>query len=216
MSKFIDLTGQRFNRLIVIERVKNKGKNVIWKCKCDCGNITFVSSGSLLNNYSKSCGCLRKEISSKKAKIHGQSNNKIYYIYKQMKNRCYNSFNKEYKNYGERGIKVCNEWNENFINFYNWAINNGYNQNAKRGECTLDRIDVNGNYCSENCRWVNEKIQQRNRRNNRLITYNNETHCLSEWAEITGINLKIIHNRLSYLNWTIEKALTTPIKRTKN
>lgn len=106
-----------------------------------------------------------------------------------MKSRCYNKNNKKYKDYGGRGIKVCDKWKNNFIIFYNWSIENGYNNTAKRGECTIDRINNNGNYCPENCRWVNNKTQARNTRNNHNITINGKTKTLSEWVEVYPISI---------------------------
>lgn len=118
-----------------------------------------------------------------------------------MKDRCYNNNNKNYKNYGERGIKVCKEWKESFINFYKWAINNGYEENL-----TIDRIDVNGNYEPNNCRWLTIKQQQNNKRNNHILWYKNQKHNITKWASITGINRATIYSRLKY-GWPIEKVL---------
>ena len=125
-----------------------------------------------------------------------------------MLQRCYNPNNEHYKDYGGRGIQVCDEWhNENgVINFYHWAMNNGYNDNL-----TIDRIDVDGNYCPENCRWVDYKTQNNNKRNTPYIAYNGETHTPSEWADITGISMKAIYDRIIRDKWPVEKALTTPV-----
>lgn len=116
---------------------------------------------------------------------------RIYETWTGMKDRCYCSTDKSYNHYGKRNIKACEDWLESFINFYNWSLNNGYKDNL-----TLDRIDVNGNYEPLNCRWVEQKTQQRNRRNNVLITYKNETHCISEWAEILGLSTPCFFYRL--------------------
>lgn len=128
-------------------------------------------------------------------------NVRLYRIYWAMKSRCYNKHYPHYKWYGARGITVCDEWLNDFMSFYNWAINNGYNDNL-----TLDRINSNMNYTPSNCRWANPKMQARNRRNNKYITINGETHCLKEWCEILNLNYNKIRQRLRY-KWSIEKAL---------
>lgn len=124
-----------------------------------------------------------------------------------MKQRCYNKNNDAYCRYGGRGIIICKDWLDDFMTFHDWAMSNGYKENL-----TIDRIDVNGNYEPNNCRWVDMKTQCRNKRNNRYITINNETHCLSEWCEILGLDRHVIEQRL-YYGWSIERALFTPIKK---
>jgi hypothetical protein len=124
-----------------------------------------------------------------------------------MKNRCNNPNVEHYETYGGRGISVCKDWENSFLNFYIWSMNNGYNKNL-----TIDRIDVNGNYEPNNCRWVTNKEQARNTRRNRVLTYNNETHCISEWAEIKNIKPSTLLRRLD-LGWSIEKALTTAVSK---
>ena len=147
---------------------------------------------------------------------------RLYKVWRNMKVRCDNPNCKEYKYYGGRGISVCEEWND-FIEFQKWAYANGYDENAKRGECTLDRIDVNKNYEPSNCRWVNMKVQCNNRRlwgtnthNHKMITwtYKGETHTVREWSEITGIDNKILRTR-KHKGWNIERILTTPPMRNK-
>ncbi len=123
-----------------------------------------------------------------------------------MKYRCYNPKSQYYYRYGARDIKVCDEWLNDFKAFYDWSMANGYRDNL-----TIDRIDVNGNYEPSNCRWVSQKMQQNNRSNNRLITYNNETHTISEWAEICNISQACLRHRIER-NWNIEKALNTPMR----
>lgn len=118
-----------------------------------------------------------------------------------MKKRCYLKCNHDYKNYGARGIAVCDEWRNDFMAFYNWSMANGYNDTL-----TIDRIDVNGNYEPNNCRWCNMKQQARNRRNNIYFTYNGETHCLTDWCEILGLNRKTIYERLRH-GWSYKRAL---------
>lgn len=122
-----------------------------------------------------------------------------------MRQRCQNPNNKDYKYYGNRGVVVCDEWNE-YVNFKNWALSNGYKESL-----TLDRIDTYGNYCPENCRWISIQEQQRNRRDARLLTFNGETHSMTEWAEITGLKRETIKDRIDRSHWSIDEALTTPL-----
>ena len=208
-----DLTNQKFGRLLVIKYYKTaKDGHSIWKCQCDCGNIVNVYSNSLKTGNTRSCGCLNKEIKQKRRGKkcnfykHGKGNTRLFNIFQGIKKRCLNITDTHYNLYGERGIKICDEWldKENgFMNFYNWAIENGYKDNL-----TIDRINVNGNYEPSNCRWVTIKEQANNRRNNHYITYNNETHTISEWSNITGIKSSTIAKRINKYKWTIEKALS--------
>lgn len=155
-----DLSGLKFGKLTVLKFInKDKNYHCKWLCQCDCGNQKEILDTHLITGKIKSCGCLNKEKITK----HGQSHSKLYYIYYAMKQRCYKKNAKNYKNYGGRGIKICNEWLNNFISFYNWAIKNGYKEDAKRGQFTIDRINVNGNYEPNNCRWINIIEQQKNK-----------------------------------------------------
>lgn len=193
--------GMRFNRLTVIEPLPKRGHYAMWRCRCDCGNIKDVYECNLLGNKSKSCGCLMKEVNTR----HGNCDSRLYRIWAGMLDRC-NPNNTRSKNHGDRGIKVCAEWHD-YKAFEEWAVANGYDENAKHGKCTIDRIDNNGNYEPSNCRWVNNKTQCRNKRNNRLLTYKGETHCVAEWAEILGINPYTIYTRL-HKGWSTEMALS--------
>ena len=129
-----------------------------------------------------------------------------------MKDRCYNPNNNAYCNYGARGITVCEEWLNSYLSFRDWALNNGYSEALPSSECTLDRIDVNGNYCPENCRWVSMKEQCNNKRDNYNISYNGTTKTLTQWAEEYGIKSRTLRTRIVNLNWPIDKALNTPVK----
>lgn len=182
-----DLTGQRFGRLTVIRIARrNKYKKILWECLCECGNKTEVISSQLKNGQTKSCGCLKRELTSERKTIHGLSHSKIRSIWKNMISRCENPKRKQYKDYGGRGITVCEEWHD-LQTFAEWAYTNGFDENAEHHQCTLDRIDVNGNYEPSNCRFVDMKVQCRNKRYNHLIEYNGVVKTLAEWSEITGI-----------------------------
>lgn len=210
MSKKIDLTGQRFGRLVVIEETKpfysSGRKRMMWLCKCDCGNVLAVRGENLRCKNTMSCGCYKKERTRESNTKHGLTNSRIYYIWNSMLERCNHPSCRSYKYYGDRGIKVCKQWRK-FEPFYEWAMSNGY-----REDLTIDRIDVNGNYEPSNCRWVDLYTQGRNKRNNRLVTIDGITHCLSQWMEIKGINKKTVYSRLNR-GWSIEDALNIPIKR---
>lgn len=135
---------------------------------------------------------------------HGRKGTRLYRIWQAMKTRCHNAKSPRYSDYGARGIVVCEEWRNDFQNFYDWAMENGYSD-----KLTIDRIDNDKSYSPDNCRWSTIKIQNRNSRHNKLLTLNNETHCLTEWAEITGLTVSCICNRIRY-GWKIEDVLTKP------
>lgn len=220
MSKLIDLTGQRFGRLTVIERAHDyvypNGKTrVQWLCKCDCGNYCVVLGTNLKKGTSKSCGCLHAELRRACNTTHGGRYTKLYRIWTNMKDRCFNPNNPGYIHYGGRGISVCEEWLD-FEGFHAWAIPAGFNEDSGRFECTLERIDVNGNYCPENCTWKNAKEQANNRTNTIFIECNGETHSLSEWADLIGVKYHTLFARLYKLNWPLEKALNTSTRHISN
>lgn len=201
MGAFIDLTGMRFGRLIVIRRVENKvsptKSRPQWLCKCDCGNEVVVTGDNLRIGQTKSCGCYQKDRMRQTITTHGETNTRLYAVWTSMKGRCNNPHNPYYHRYGERGIKLCDEWNSDFSAFKDWAYKNSYKEDAKRGECTIDRIDNNKGYSPENCRWVNQKTQMNNVSYNHYETYNNETHTIAEWADILQIPYEKLECRIS-------------------
>lgn len=205
MPEKLDLTGKQFGHLTVLKEVgKNKHGKYLWLCKCDCGKETIVPGNDLKRKKGSisSCGCRKGRHS------HGLSKTPIYLVWRAMLQRCENPNNKDYKDYGGRGIKVYNEWHDVNV-FYTWAINNGYQEHL-----TINRIDNDGNYEPTNCNWVTRKEQANNRRGNVVISYNGETHTQTEWLEILGISKNTYKDRLSR-NWSKENAIFTPLNQNR-
>lgn len=186
MSKVVILTGRKFGRLTVLERDYSL-KRTSWLCSCECGNYKIVRSHDLVGGRVKSCGCIRSETTRKQGfrnATHNMTGTRLWRIWSGMKQRC-----KKDKNYTH--VSVCEEW-EKFECFYSWAISNGYKDGL-----SLDRIDCNGDYCPENCRWATWKQQENNRRNNRLFTYKGETKTVAQWSDLTGIRAATISWRIN-------------------
>lgn len=193
-----NLTGRRFGRLVVKCRKIIEKKNC-WLCECDCGNTVLIKTKThLIRGRIKSCGCYNRDRITK----HNSSYSDLYGVWHSMKNRCYNCNYRPYKNYGARGIVVCEQWKYNYQSFQDWALSHGY----KKG-LSLDRIDNNGNYCPDNCRWTDVKTQSQNRRTTKFLTYDGKTLCLQEWAERIGIPPGRISWRLAH-GWPIGMALS--------
>lgn len=158
MPRRIDLTGRRFGQWLVMQKngKDKRGKNAVWLCQCNCGKIANVPTGRLTGGHSKGCGCTR----NRRGKLtHGLSHHRLYIIWANMKQRCNNPNAHEYENYGGRGITVCKEWETDFVSFYNWATNNGYDDNL-----TIDRINNEKGYSPDNCRWATKEQQYANMR----------------------------------------------------
>ena len=202
----IDLTGQRFGLLTVLKRHGHSGNEVTWLCKCDCGKESVVMGEALRRGKTKSCGCLRRLHIVEANTKHGLVHTPLYRIWSNAKSRCFDVNCKSYKNYGGRGITVCDEWKDDFQAFYDWAMANGYKEGL-----SIDRIDNNGNYEPSNCRWTTVKEQSNNRRNNRYLEFRGEKKTASQWAELLGIKTSTIYSRLKY-GWSVEETLTKPIK----
>lgn len=203
MPKSKDISGQKFGRLTALYKLHNcmDKRNARWLCVCDRGNLTEVTLNNLQRHHTQSCGCYRKYTSIESNITHGKRNTRLYNTWAHMKQRCYNKNNKRYNDYGGRSIKVCDEWKDDFQAFYDWAMNNGYKDNL-----TIDRIDVNGSYSPDNCRWITNDEQQRNKRNTKYVTYKGVTKSLTDWCESLGLNYDNVKQRL-YHGWTIEKSL---------
>lgn len=197
-----DLTGQTFGRLTATKRIDKNGR-AYYVCQCSCGNVCEVFHSNLTQGFSKSCGCLSREIAADRVRTHGMSQSKLYRVLKAMKDRCMLKSCKAYKNYGGRGITICDEWlGENgFQNFYNWAMANGYIEGL-----TIDRINNDGNYEPSNCRWVDRITQGNNTRKNRFITYGGLRMTIAQWERYLNLHSRTISNRIRY-GWTDEECI---------
>lgn len=195
--------GQRFGKLTVVELVHDGlYDDRVWRCRCDCGNIANAKEKYLKNGHRKSCGCLI----GRHMATHGETKTRLFKIWSSMHERCEREKHPHFKDYGGRGVTVCDEWDE-FIPFREWSLQNGYNDLL-----TIDRKNSDGNYEPSNCRWVTMKTQQNNKRNNHTIELNGEVHTISEWSEITGIGKTTIKERIN-MGWPIEDVLTKPVRK---
>lgn len=217
MARLINLTKKRFSKLIVIRQIgKDRWGNYKWLCSCDCGRKIIVVSGNLRKGHTQSCGCLQKERASawasKHQLKHGHTKNckpsKIYISWRNMIQRCTNPNDKEYKNYGDRGIVVCEHW----LKFENF--NEDMGKDWKSG-LTIERKNNGKGYSPENCYWATRKQQSRNIRNNHLISCFDKSQCFAEWSEETGISWETLYARIYQLGWFPEKALTVPVRKWK-
>lgn len=194
--------GKRQGSLTVLSHFK-KGKyncNYFF-CQCDCGRTAEIRVNHFFGDHQTTCGRFHKKYEN------SYIGSLLYNTWNRMIHRCYDDTNPKYYRYGGRGISVCDEWRNDYDTFYNWAINNGYQLGL-----SIDRINNDGNYEPSNCRWATKKQQQRNMCRNKMITYNGETHCLSEWCEMLDLSYDLIRHRL-YRGWKPERAFETPIKK---
>lgn len=206
MGKIKDLTGMKFGRLSVAGFEGSSHGTTFWLCKCDCGNTVTVKGSSLRIGGTRSCGCLFKEIHARRLSKHGESHTRLHNVWSGMLQRCNDSKSGEYHRYGGRGIKVCEEW-LSYVNFRDWALANGYDKDAPPRECTLDRIDNDGNYEPNNCRWVSMREQSLNKSGLHLVTYRGVTMTLTQWSEKTGIKRHTLLYRLK-AGWDLDRAFT--------
>ena len=213
----VDHTGHKWARLTALYPAPRIGNERIkWVCRCDCGNLVEIYTNNI--GKTKSCGCLRRENIEKdfigNQLTHGGTHERLYKIWYGAVDRCYHQYVRSYRNYGGRGIKVADEWlgKDGYANFRKWAYENGYDENALKGQCTLDRIDVNGDYSPSNCRWANMTVQQNNKRNTPYFEIGGMTHTLAEWCAIYNVPVHRVRNRI-YCGWDIVRALTEPSHR---
>lgn len=213
MSKLKNLIGQTFGRLTVIKRVSNsKHGHPMWECVCSCPDETVcvVRGSALTAGNTKSCGCIRKKTTLKLNMTHKKTGTNIYCTWANMKQRCYNPKNKQFKDWGGRGIAVCKQWRDSFEAFYKDVSKlphfgeKGYSLNRKNND---------GNYEPENVEWSNQYSQANNKRNNHLISYNGEVYSLSQWAAKLGIKRSTLDQRINAYYWSIDKAIGTPVKK---
>lgn len=201
-----DLTGQRFGRLFVISfSHTDKNDDAVWNCLCDCGNLYQGIARRLRSGNTRSCGCLCIDVRRALKTKHGLARHPLYDTYHAMLMRCYDLRHVAYKNYGGRGITVCDRWRESFANFLE-------DMGDKPEGYTLDRIDNDCPYTPENCRWATREEQQSNRQGTRLVTYAGQTLTVAQWARVTGVPASAIYHRID-AGWPIERSLTQPPKK---
>jgi len=202
-TMFKDFTGQMHGYLEALKLDHVEGKDYYWLCKCHkCGKEKVLSAKAFKTN--KTCGC----------RVPYNSRERLYTLWIGIRQRCNNPSHISYKYYGEKGIKVCSQWENDYGEFKKWALENGYDETLPRGEQTIDRIDSNKDYCPENCRWVTIQEQQKNKDRTNFFECYGEIHTLSEWAEITGIRQSILHSRIYAYKWDIKDAIERPIGKT--
>ena len=189
--KVFDLTGKRFERLLVIERAGSSSNGgATWHCKCDCGKPMITRASRLKSGTTKSCGCYSRDNVAKRETTHGMSYTKIYRVWEGMIGRCYRPGAGPYKRYGARGITVCDEWRD-FQTFYDWVKSSGYEEGL-----SIDRIDVNGDYSPSNCRWANPSEQANNRRTTKWVDVNGECMPMALAARKIGISYSAMQKRV--------------------
>lgn len=199
--------GKKYGMLTVIEpihHVSNSGcQEWWWRVKCDCGNEKVYRAAAVVTGRSVSCGCYRKTLGAK-SRTHGESHTRLHNIWTGMNNRC-NPMNSVSKRYGKRGIKVCEEWHD-YTKFRDWALANGYKDGL-----TIERKNVDDDYCPENCTWILKEKQARNRGTTHWVDYNGKRMSLAEACEIAGLPYKQVFHRIVKANWPVEKALSEPM-----
>ena len=202
MGRFIDLRGRRFGRLTAMYRGENtKYNDTTWVCICDCGNQKTIRYSDLISGKTISCGCYKAEDTRQRMTTHGESHTRLHDIWRGMIKRCEAPYASRYDLYGGRGISVCAEWHT-YENFAEWEKQSGY-----RDDLSIDRIDPNGNYCPENCRWATAKEQANNTSRNHYVEYDGKRYTISELAEIKKINAGTLRSRIDKLHWPINKAV---------
>jgi hypothetical protein len=210
MGFMIDITGVKFGRLTALRRVgTTKQRSPIWECRCDCGKIATVSTNHLRNHRIVSCGCYSSEITSERNYKHGETKTKLHNIWIHMRRRCNDKTHDKYQYYGGKGVSVCKEWQDDFLAFKSWAIENGYQDGL-----SIDRIDSNANYEPNNCRWADIETQMNNKSDNRLVTIGGDTKTVAQWAKCLGLTYSCFIGRVRKYEregMTNESYLTRPV-----
>ena len=213
----IDLTGQIFGRLKVLKKHGiNKRGETLWICECSCGELTKATTYQLRSGSKKSCGCLKNEMGKINFTKHGESHSRLHSLWTGVKSRCNNPNHKQYKDYGGRGIKVCEEWDKNFISFRDFMLSIGYDEALPIGEQTIERINVNGNYEPSNCKLITKREQNFNKRCNHKVTYKGVTKTLVEFAEEYNLDVENLYNRINNYGYTIEEAIEKPVRKCRH
>ena len=206
----IDLSGARFGRLTVVARApKTHPKKAHWSCLCDCGRTSIVWGSHLRSGLISSCGCLRNEMSLARTITHGLTRSPEYSVWCGMKRRCYNKHDRRYMSYGGRGIRLCPTWEHSFETF---IADMGQRPTPNH---SIERIDVDGNYCKDNCAWIPLRNQAFNKRSNKLFSAYGATRILAEWSRVSGVSYKLLQSRISR-GWDIQKAIETPLCLSKS
>lgn len=217
MGKVKDITGLTINEWTVLKEAgRNKSGGAMFLCRCSCGKEKIVEGRSIRSGTSTNCGHKRKEVRNERAIAavtkHGGKKERLYSVWTGMKERCNNPNSKFYFRYGGRGIKICDEWNDSYATFREWALKNGYDPSLKKGECTIERIDNDKGYSPDNCIWASSKVQCNNRSSNHILELNGVSHTISEWSNITGIRKDTLRRRVCVYGWNVERALQTPVR----
>jgi hypothetical protein len=202
---FVDLAGQTFNRLTVINIAEKRGKRIFWLCRCSCGNLAKVASYHLKKNMIQSCGCLRKEHIGNLNRSHGQTKTPEYTVWHGMRARCNDANHHSYPRYGGRGITVCDQWNDFLI----FLQDMGYRPSDKH---SIERRDPNLGYSPENCYWATLEEQANNRSNNHVLTLNGKSQSIALWSRELHLSYTAIVRRVN-LGWSDERALTEPLRK---
>lgn len=202
MKKYEEMIGKKFGHLTVIgvsSRTDKYGHKYL-DCKCDCGNFKTIVMHHIISGASQSCGCGVSKSTIKRNTTHGGTGTRLYTIWLSMRKRCTNSKEKDYQYYGAKGIKISSEWST-FDTFRDWSLSHGYDDSL-----TIDRIDVNGDYCPSNCRWITFAEQCRNRTNNRQVTINGEAKLITDWIKESPVSMTTVYDRMRK-GWPVEDAL---------
>lgn len=205
MPARLDMTGRQFGRLTVLK--PSEVGNTHWICKCECGVIKEARGSSLRQGNIKSCGCLSRDLCTARNRTHGGKGTRAYVIWQSMKQRCLNPKHENYKDYGGRGIVICERWVSSFENFLD-------DMGEPPAGMSIDRFpDTDGNYEPANCRWADAFQQARNTRKALKLTYRGATKPLRDWAEQYGFEYQTLTSRIK-AGWSVEKAIETPVGKT--